>query len=38
MKLRPRLSLRYLDNELRVGRGDKGNTFVLVREDGPPRV
>ena len=32
------LETTYLDDELRVGRGDKGNTFVLVREDGPPRV
>ena len=31
------LETTYLDDDLRVGRGDKGNTFVLVRA-GPPRM
>jgi hypothetical protein len=31
------LETTYLDDELRISRGDKGNLFVLVKQ-GPPRV
>lgn len=32
------LNTTFLDDTMRIARGDKGNTFVLVREQGPPRL
>mmetsp|Transcript_26214 Transcript_26214/g.58713 ORF Transcript_26214/g.58713 Transcript_26214/m.58713 type:complete len:250 (-) Transcript_26214:134-883(-) len=32
------LETTYLDDELRISRGDKGNLFVLVRNTGPSRA
>ena len=31
------LETTYLDETLRISRGDKGNTFVLVKDDPTPR-
>ena len=30
--LNAELSVTYLDEDMRIGRGDKGNTFILLRE------
>lgn len=35
---RGKLDITYVDEEMRISRGDKGNLFVLLQEDPKARI